>query len=240
MVAGPRDAWFYVAAGISLFLSCALDCADGELARARNDVSLVGMLADGVTDNLAGIPVLVALAYDAMAYTGNLWVGLVGLAAALTAGIHIWIYHAKRNEYLQYMGLARADQRGPTAQRDLGMLARARQDGRSFEAFLYSCYIFFRTVQTIDVSATVRAPDPERFYLANRGRMRSWTLLGSSTRFFILYLACFLAPVWPPALFDCMLLSAGPFNLLFLFCLLGKMEGDLVRRRQPGSATSTA
>lgn len=221
--AGAHNGSLRVAGGIALLLSCILDCADGELARQRGRYSLTGMMLDGLTDNVVGTSVFLGMAYNVVVYTGVPWMWLLGVAAGLSAAAHVWVYDAKKKQYLNYLGLVHPQEVQPisalAAQR-----AQAAAQGQWFEAFLLSAYIFFRHTQSVDVTASTVAADPVGFWQANRGQMRRWTLMGSSLHFFLLYMAAIISPIWPPAFLACVLLYAVGLNLLFFWLLTHKWD----------------
>jgi phosphatidylglycerophosphate synthase len=207
-----------VAGGFVLMLACFLDCTDGELARARGTSSLLGMIIDGLTDNVVGTSVFLGMAYDVVVYTAQPWFWPLGIAAGLSAAAHVWIYDAKKKQYLKCLGFAAADDVQPVSAL-VAQRGQAFQEGRYAEAFLLQTYIFFRSAQSVGL-ATASAADPAKFYRMNRGRMRGWTLMGSSMHFFALYVAAIVSPLWPPSMLACVLFYVVPLNLIFAYLLL--------------------
>jgi phosphatidylglycerophosphate synthase len=206
--------------GFALLVSCILDCADGQLARSRNTQSPLGMILDGVTDNVVGTAVFVAMSYNAVVYAESEWVWLLGVTAGVSIAAHVWVFDAKKKQYLELLGLA-APEEPIAAVKERQQQARA--DGRHLEAFLWSAFVFFRSAQSVGVTAAT-ARDPMQFWQQNRRRMRAWTMLGSGTHFFLLYFAAALYVFWPPAFLACALFYVVPMNLLYVWLVAGNWK----------------
>jgi phosphatidylglycerophosphate synthase len=217
LILGADKPWLRVAGGIALLISCMLDCADGELARARGRYSMIGMILDGVTDNIVGTAVFLGMAYDIVVYSGQPWSWLLGIAAGLSAAAHAWVYDLKKKQYLNCLGLARPEEIQPVSHL-VSQLRQARRERHWAEAFLLGAFIFFRSAQSIGMSDAA-ARDPLQFRNANRGRMRAWSFMGASTHFFLLYVAALISSVWPPAFVACALVCAVGLNVLWVFLL---------------------
>ncbi len=224
LIAGAHHPALRVAGGIALIVSCMLDCADGELARARKRYSLIGMMLDGLTDNIVGAAAFVAMAYNIVVYTGNDWMWLLGVVAGVSAGAHAWIYDAKKKQFRNCVGVVQPEEVQPISSLR-AQQAEARAQGHRFEAFLLGAYIFFRQTQSLGVRAAA-APDPVRFWNANRRRMRLWTLMGSSLHFFILYVSAIISPLWPASFVACALTYAVVLNLFFVWMLTDPWDTD--------------
>jgi len=214
---GAANPTLMVAGGLLLMLSCMLDCADGELARARKKYSLIGTLLDGVTDNVVGTFVFLGMAYDVVVYTGNPWFWFLGIGAGLSAAAHVWVFDATKKQYLDCLGLAHPEEVQPVAS-VIAQQREAEREGRWFDAFLLRAFVFFRRTQSVGVTTTV-AHDPLRFWQDNQRRMMNWTYMGSSIHFFSLYVAAIVSPLWPPAMLACTIFYAGVLNVVFVVLL---------------------
>jgi phosphatidylglycerophosphate synthase len=228
LAAGAQRPLLRVAGGIALMLSNMLDCADGELARQRGRYSLIGTLLDGVTDNVVGTAVFLGMAYDIVVYTQQPWLWLLGIAAGLSAAAHVWVFDAKKKQYLQCIGLAHPEEVQPISAVE-SQRRQALKDRRWFDAFLLGAFVFFRRTQSVGVSAAATS-SPVQFWQANQRRMMNWTYMGSSIHFFALYVAAIVSPLWPPALLACALFYTVGLNALFLFLLAGKWDTSLDHR----------
>lgn len=219
LVAGATRPFLRMAGGAVLWVSCLFDCADGELARARSQQSALGMMLDGLTDNVIGTAVFIGMAYDVVVYTGQSWFWLLGIAAGLSAAAHVWVYDARKRQYLRCIGLDESEEIQPAQL--VTLRRRAWQEGQRFDAMLLAAYQFFRRSQGLGMSAAV-ARDPRLFRRANRSRMRAWTMMGSSMHFVALYVAALISPFWPPAMLACVLFYVVVLNALFVILLSGK------------------
>src|SRR5690554_5711079 len=81
-IIGPVSvqALFFVLAGFFLFASVILDCADGQLARARGGGSRVGRILDGVVDALVLLPAYVLIGLGILQAFGPFWFGITAVA----------------------------------------------------------------------------------------------------------------------------------------------------------------
>lgn len=216
-IAGVHRPAFRLVGGIALMISGVLDCADGELARARSQSSLVGMMLDGFTDNIVGVAVFFGMAVNIVTYTGRSWTWTIGIAAGLSAAAHVWLYDAKKKQFLHCLGLAEPEEILPVSslrvRRD-----RAWREGNRIEAFLYAIYIFFRRSQGLE-SVSASRSDPMRFWRANRGTMKAWTCMGSTMHFLALSVAAIASVFWPQAFLACALFYVVVLNIAFAILL---------------------
>jgi len=218
MWAGAHKPPLLIVGAVVFILACIIDCADGELARARNAQSEWGMMLDGITDNVGGTAVFLAMAYNVVIYTGMPVLWLLGLAAALSAAAHVWLYDARKRQYLTCIGITIDNQ-------PASVLATRRRDaqraGAIRQSILLAGYEFFRRAQSVGRAET-RASDPVLFRNKNRRRMRAWSFLGATTHFVPLYLAALINPIWPASFLACELYYVVVLNGLFLVLLCGQ------------------
>ncbi len=172
------------------------------------------MILDGLTDNVVGTAVFVGMAHEVVVYTAQPWLWLLGIAAGLSAAAHVWVFDARKKQYLQCLGLTAPDEA-------ISVLAsqrrQARRRGSWSEVILLSAYEFFRRAQDLAASPA-SASATSAFRRVNRRRMRIWTYMGSGTHFFALYVAALVSLFWPPALLACSLLYVG-LNVIFFVLL---------------------
>ena len=104
----------------------------------------------------------------------------------------------KKKQFLRCLGLAEPEEILPIEE-----LAERRNSAirksNWLETFLYTAYIFFRRSQDLGMR-DIASTDPGQFWMENRGRMRAWTLMGSSLHFIVLYVAAIASFWWPQAL----------------------------------------
>ena len=94
-------------AGLCIFLSAILDCADGMLARMRGTSSAFGRMLDGVADLVvAGACVGGATFSLWVKYSHTPWLGLVvvvlAIATIVTGSFHTAMYDHYKNVYLRF------------------------------------------------------------------------------------------------------------------------------------------
>ncbi|MFQ5717050.1 MAG: CDP-alcohol phosphatidyltransferase family protein, partial [Nitrospinales bacterium] len=77
---------------VFLYVKLYLDNIDGRLARARNEVSRFGRFFDSFADWIVTVLVYAAIAIRLVRETGDLSLGLLGAAAALSGFIHCSFY----------------------------------------------------------------------------------------------------------------------------------------------------
>jgi phosphatidylglycerophosphate synthase len=82
---GPGMVWAWAAA--LFFVAMVLDCADGQLARARGSATRLGRVLDGVSDILVFLPAYVVLAFGVLHVFGFPWFVLTAVA-----GFSMWFH----------------------------------------------------------------------------------------------------------------------------------------------------
>jgi hypothetical protein len=95
-----------VVAGLCIFSSAVLDCADGQLARMRGTSSAFGRMLDGVADLVVSAATVSAVTYWlGYKYSGTPWLAalMVGLAIVtiVTGSFHTGMYDHYKNVYLR-------------------------------------------------------------------------------------------------------------------------------------------
>lgn len=99
--------WHLQVAGLSIFLSAILDCADGQLARLRGTSSASGRMLDGVADFVVvGCAVGGATYWIAHKFRASPWVMLafiaLALATAVTGSFHTSLYDYFKNVFMRF------------------------------------------------------------------------------------------------------------------------------------------
>lgn len=202
-----------LAAGL-LFLSVILDCADGQLARARQVSSTIGAILDGVADYLVCFSCFVAATYVTTVHYQEPRLWWLGVFAGLSTVWQCALYDHIKNRYVARVGLSYHER-----EEDLDRVAfermQARQAGRYQEALLLWVYERYSRAQRAALQREAPAEDPEAFRQKNRARMRAWATLGVGTHLALLYLAAALSYWWPVALLGCLILYATVMNAVF-------------------------
>lgn len=211
LVAGIERPGWRLAAGFLLFASVVLDCADGQLARARQVSSTYGAILDGIADYAVGVGLGVSGAWYMHQVHGSAWYWLLGLAGIASSALHAALFDHAKTRYIARVGAGYAER-----EEDLGKVARDRaaalREHRWKDALLLFLYEQYSRAQ----HAALRIPpaaDPAAYRQLHAGRMRAWTWLGIGTHFALGYLALAFSYWWPGSVALYFLLSATLLNL---------------------------
>ena len=214
--------------GVLLFLgSVVLDCADGQLARARGISSYAGRMLDGVVDAVSVTAILGGQLAWLVAGGMPLWLGVVvGWATGLSFKWHAHRYDHVKNVYLHNVDGSRAK---ACASPQLEEIDREREEheraGHWFKALLCRGFRRFTLAQRrglagrsgLDVPAQQTFDQRRRYRDHFRRFMRLWTFNGMGTHMEILMLGCLLSPLYSPAPLLAWAMVAGPMNLYTLY-----------------------
>lgn len=99
--------WHLQVAGLCIFLSAILDCADGQLARMRGTSSAFGRMLDGVADFVVSVSAVSGSIWVIWnKYADPWWLGLavvvVAATCAVTGSFHTGMYDHFKNLYLRF------------------------------------------------------------------------------------------------------------------------------------------
>ncbi len=177
-------------AGLLIFASAVLDCADGQLARMRKTSSAFGRMIDGVADlfvTSAVVPATVYLLwqlYDSDPWLAGTVVGL-GICTIVTSSFHTGMYDHYKNVYLHMTHASYKDGEDYETARARWETSSAGQPG--WKRIAWRIYLFYIKSQAdyvagFDPYTSVRLGafpphDPERaaiYRKHNEGVMRVW------------------------------------------------------------------
>jgi len=208
--------WRLAGAGL-LCCHVILDCADGQLARARGGASTYGAILDGLVDYVVGIAVAVGASHFMATVYASGWYWLLGLAGTASIAAHSALFDHTKTRYIARVGGGYVERED-----DLEVVVaerrRAWQEHRWRDAALLWIYERYTRTQ----QAALRIPpvrDPAAWRAAHRSRLRAWSFLGVGTHLFLGYLCGALSFWWPGAIPLFFLLALVPLNLLFLVLL---------------------
>jgi phosphatidylserine synthase len=213
MIAGAGRPMLRLAAALLLFTAVVLDCADGQLARARGTTSKTGDMLDGLADLAVNATVLTGMTYTLVRQTGALMWAL-GAVAAVSYGLQCSLFDFTKRTYLSRVGSRPLPSPAELSQIEADG-TRAGRAGEHREVFLLW---FYRQYIGTLASVTPAFAGIGAGALTAR-RMRAWTWLGLGTHLAALYVALALSTVWPSALAAAFVLVTTAGNLL-LFALL--------------------
>ena len=213
--------WALVGAALLLF-SVVLDCADGQLARARNEASVVGRAIDGMVDVVAPLSMFLGMAHvlhDQMGFTW-LWIHLVGWPTGLCLFWHVNQYDHAKNLFLHH-SKPPVKNLGDAAFLDMEEMRiireKHRDAGERMQAFLVSALMFYMSLQGArsDVAPEARTWSDERraeYRERTLSHMRGWTWMGLGTHLFVLNLGAIGAYVDVRLILVIWALILVPFN----------------------------
>ncbi len=216
--------WNYAAAGLLLFASVILDCADGQIARARGGGSRMGRILDGMVDMLVLLPAWVILGFGLVKHSGSLWIAL-GFFAGFTSWARIVIYDRIKSIYLAHT--QPSEENGTESMDALeAELAELRAAGLSF-AYI-GMFIYVRILMRVQNrfapgSTHVRESLPEEreaFRERHRATMRWCSWMGLGTHMLFLYTSVIVATWWYPAMAAVQILFATVFTMLMIAVLV--------------------
>lgn len=197
-----------IAAAVLLFCSVVLDCTDGFVARARQQISRTGVTLDGVADSAVGITVLLAATYLAWRQHPSPLTWVLGLAAVASMGAQCFLFDAAKEHYVTGLGIPYAGSKLLLADHWIEM-ERARRERRWADALLRSMFLSYaRLVRALGVDSALP------IHPRTRRQVRAWALLGLGTHMACLYTAAALSSVWPDALYVCLILFTTVMNVL--------------------------
>ncbi|MDQ7779799.1 MAG: CDP-alcohol phosphatidyltransferase family protein [Planctomycetota bacterium] len=197
-------------AGGLLYIGIVLDCADGQLARARGGGSLGGRIVDGVCDYISGIALFIGAAWFASVHAPA-WtpvpVWALALVAALSTVLHCAMQDGRKNAFLARFVPSFHEGAEP-GEVVLKELETARQKKQRLDAAMLRLYLVYLRLQgglhrPKPTSEPTAAPGwefkpPARWDLC---LIRFWSFLGFTTHLFLLVLACLASPALPYAVF---------------------------------------
>ncbi|QDG52772.1 CDP-alcohol phosphatidyltransferase family protein [Persicimonas caeni] len=217
----------FVLAGFFLFASVILDCADGQLARARGGGSRVGRILDGFVDALVLLPAYVILGFGILQEFGQLWIWI-----AAVAGFSTWartiVYDKMKRLYLARTNPSGGEASGiETPEEVRADYERAKRDGSLLERFLLLVYLGYLTVQ--DRLASGETHDDTRgrtleeiaaFRQQHRGTMRLCSWMGLGTHMLLIYTSIAAAAIHLEVLIWGQAVLASVFNVLLAIVLV--------------------
>ena len=230
-------------AAVSLLACMVLDCADGQLARARGGGSHFGRLLDGASDYAVGtalhLGMLVYLHNEGVLFRNHLvdgwglffWVLLAGVSMAL----HCGIFDYRKQWFLAHLR--------PTASNDESVEELSEEVAELNNIFVkgfLGFYLFYNRVQKslendMKAQGSVEITDVamrRQFQKDCEGLMRSASFLGPTTHNVLIVLAMVAAPFFPQAFWWYVLTVTVPMNLLFTAVVL---RGRTLDKRYDGA-----
>jgi len=204
-----------LASGLTLLYGI-LDCADGQLARARGTSSRLGRILDGMSDYIVGVTSGVSMSLHLAEKMGpeGAYLAVGGLVSILLQGT---LFDHFKNRYLTLSGASYRE--GNDLEETRADLARMKAEGGSFfTILLFQIYAMFLRVQgALGRQKKTERPTPEQAAAYGKSLApvaRGWAYLGPSTH--VLLLGVF-ACTGHLAMYVLLRLTAGNAAMLALF-----------------------
>lgn len=173
---------FFIAGGFLLMISNVLDCADGQLARLKQNGTKIGRIIDGFIDYVTGFSFFAGAGVGLSIMTGNILSSWLLVAAAGASRIFQNMYFDNfRNDYLKYVYDKGSDLEYELTEFKKFKEVLNRSKGRYFDKFLVEIYIRYSSVQKKGTQHKLYDVTPEEYKRKNKFVLRLWSWLGSTT-----------------------------------------------------------
>ncbi len=228
------DDFGYILAAILFLVSVVLDCADGQIARAKGGGTRMGRIVDGLVDALVVISLYIVFVIDIANRYGSKW-AMITAAAGISMWVQVGIYDKVKAVYM-----SRTTPSGADGNESMAEVAAAWDEIklRGTIGEKVGMFIYFKILLQIQyaIAPGTAAVDPETltqksieaFRRKFSSSQRVCTFLGLGTHMLFIYCAVFLAAFWPPILLGLQILFLTVFNLILIYALLinRKMSND--------------
>jgi len=213
----PPSLCFLVAA-LFVLMTCVIDCADGQYARATGTGSFIGRISDGVVDML-NIMALSLSFISGMALRYGTWGFVCAAASCMCMQQHALVYDKMKNAFVLHL---RSEPELAVKTEDvLEMYKKAKSERRVYDTLIlgFACYYVDTAYMNV-----IPSEDPEKrmaFRNANSLSMRMAAYLGIGTGNAIWYTSLALAAFIPSA----------PWLLIIMNCVVLVILNIAVRLR---------
>lgn len=224
----------YILAAILFLTSVILDCADGQIARAKGGGTRMGRIVDGLVDAMVVVSLYVVFVIDVANRFDTFWVGLT-IAAGLSMWVQVGIYDKVKSVYMSRTTPSSAD-----GNESMEEVAAAWEEikARGSVGEKIGMFIYFKVLLQLQsiIAPGSAAIDPKKLTEEEIGTFRAKfsdslrrsTFLGLGTHMLLIYSAVFFTAFWPAALLILQIIFLTVFNGLLIDALLsnGKMSKD--------------
>ncbi|KAA0210113.1 CDP-alcohol phosphatidyltransferase family protein [Ignavibacteria bacterium CHB1] len=171
-----------ILAVISLFLCNVLDCADGQLARLKNNGTKIGRIIDGFIDYLTSISVFLGIGIALSNFTGNpIYSWGITIAAGLSKAFQNMKFDYYRNLYLEYVYGKVSKLNDEISEFKDEKDRIIKNTGNRFEVFLIDLYLLYSRMQMNTAKPVEIETSPENYRKKNETLLRLWGWIGSTT-----------------------------------------------------------
>ncbi len=217
----PDGRWI---AGLLVFGSVILDCADGQLARAKGGGSRWGRILDGIVDLVVLLTLYVLIFFDMLRLHGWIW-ATVAFVGGMSGGLRIYLYDKFKSIYLSYVDPSASDG-GEPVQVVFRQWEKVKAEGtlpQKIAMFVYAGMLLKAQEAIVPGPSeppVVTGESAARFRARHLPKMRVATLLGLGTHMLFVYTAVTLSAWFDNALPALQVLFFGPYNLLLVALLI--------------------
>lgn len=222
--------WYVPLAGVLMYVSLLLDCADGQLARLRGQSSLVGTFLDGTVDAVAAGAWFIGFAVLMYRSGYNFWfINVLGWSAGYSMKWQVHGYDHAKNMFLANTRPASERARALPTREELAREADELQaKGDRLGAIALRGLIGITNSQRvgwqrgrIGLGVEGTRTDQEReLYRARFARtMKLWTWNGLAFHLTLIIAASFAKPFLRDAYFALCLVYLGPLNAFTVYIL---------------------
>lgn len=178
---------FMLLGALSLFLCNTLDCADGQLARLKNNGTRIGRVVDGFIDYITSISIFIGLGIAMTTITGDpLYAWALTVAAGVSKAVQNLFFDNFRNMYLEYAygkvsGIEQEIEEFTEEKERL-----SSEKGKFLIKFIISLYLKYTDLQKRSANQSKLEVSPEEYKRKNKFIIRMWSWIGSTTHAVVL------------------------------------------------------
>jgi len=194
----------YVLAAAGFYLVCnILDCADGQIARLKNNGTKVGRIVDGFIDYVVSFAVYVGIGIGltSVQCSGNLhlqwnvfglnpyvYIWLITALGGFSSALQAILLDFFRNKFLEivYGKFSSLEEEIKEFEEEKKRISRPGVEKGMFDNFLITVYLKYTRFQ-LSLQAKKKdnskkpTVDPKAYYRKNRWLMHLWSYIGSTT-----------------------------------------------------------
>lgn len=194
----------FVLAAAGFYLVCnVLDCADGQIARLKNNGTKVGRIVDGFIDYVVSFAVyigigvgltglqcsgLMQLKYNVFNINPYVYIWLLTALGGFSSALQAILLDFFRNKFLEivYGKFSSLETEMKEFEEEKYRISRPGAGKGLFDYFLINVYLKYTQFQLslqeqIKGSPNISAADPKIYYRKNRWLMHFWSYIGSTT-----------------------------------------------------------
>ncbi|NOQ22965.1 MAG: hypothetical protein GQ565_10020 [Candidatus Aegiribacteria sp.] len=188
----------FVAGAIFMILSGILDCADGMVARMKQNGSKTGRLVDGAVDYIVSAAIYIGLVFGLLKSSVSLQFPilyspvLIVIVAALSHSIHAALTDRFRNLYEAHVYGKNITPEYEFSEYSRELEKIRFEKGKALDRLLIRGYLKYISLQTkLPENKFIRL-DPDLYMKYNKNLVISWNLIGTTTHLSILIISLIL------------------------------------------------